>query len=374
MNRPPAAAARSDTATSGIDSAATGARIPSAMRLLAEWVAAGECLGGQLFVWRDGAVLADAAVGSSEPGRAASAADVARYYCAVKPLTACCLARAADAGECDLDAPAGRYLPGFDPHDRAAVSLRTLLNHSSGMPDSMSSPYKVDFRAMAARASSTQLPAMYWYRDGRYNDFVSWCLLAVAVERITGEEFGTAVRTMLDDTRDRPDIRMAHPEPDRFTRCHQLVGGQFEAVPDAADDVLFGTVNPAHGGFGSARDLGLFYAELVRCLTGSGTMLSRERSRELTRPDTTVEFGPGLGRLRYGLGFTVDADRDALGTGWGPATFGHGGFVSRYRVVHGFADPDLRTAVAIRLFSVGARNNWRMSRLGSALRTDLGST
>jgi hypothetical protein len=53
-------------------------------------------------------------------------------------------------------------------------------------------------------------------------------------------------------------------------------------------------------------------------------------------------------------------------------SLGHAGYVGRYRVVHGFADLQHRVAVAIRLFGVGAKNNWRFHRLGSALWSDLG--
>lgn len=351
----------------------SGTRLPSTQRLLAGWIEDGDCLGGQVFAWRDGQVLADFALGSSQPGRAAATGDVARYYCAVKPLTACCLALAAQAGECGLDDPVSRYLRGYDAPDRASVSLRGLLEHSSGMPDAPLDPYRSGFRDVAGRMGAMALPGYAWYPKPRYNDYVSWCILAAAVERIYGTDFPTVVQRLLGavEVAQRPDIRMSHPDPERFAGCHQLTAGAFVPVPDAGADLLFSTVNPAHGGFGSARDLGLFYAELLRCLTGTGTMLSREGVREITRPHRVVEFGFGMGRLHFGLGFVVDPARDALGTGWSPATFGHAGFVSRYRVVHGFADPHRRLAVAIRLYSVGARNNWRFHKLGTALRADL---
>ncbi len=350
-----------------------GVRIPSAAGLLGSWIEDGGCLGGQLFVWQDGEIVADLALGSSRPGRVASTADVARYYCAIKPLTACCLARAADEGKCELDDPVSRYLPGYDAPDRAGVTLRGLLNHSSGLPDGPFDPYRVSFRDIAAKLATVPLPPYLWSREPRYNDVVSWCVLAAVVERVYGEDFTAVARRLFDGVAagQRPDIRMTDPDPDLIVPCHQWSAGAFRTIRGVPDEALLTTANPAHGGFGSARDLGLFYAELVRCATGSGTMLTRDRAREICRAQSVVEFGLGVGRMSCGLGFVVDPNRDAIGAGWGPATFGHAGFVSRYRVVHGFADPDRRLAVAVRLFSVGARNNWRFHKLGSALHADL---
>src|SRR4051812_1642128 len=88
-------------------------RIPESLALVEGWVAAGECLGAQLFVWRDGQVLADIAVGRSGLSRDASPHDVAQLYCAVKPVTVCCLARAVETGAADFDDPVSRYLPEF---------------------------------------------------------------------------------------------------------------------------------------------------------------------------------------------------------------------------------------------------------------------
>jgi hypothetical protein len=42
--------------------------------------------------------------------------------------------------------------------------------------------------------------------------------------------------------------------------------------------------------------------------------------------------------------------------------------------VSGFADVEQRVAVAIQLYSTGAKNNWRFRALGSALSADLGLT
>jgi CubicO group peptidase (beta-lactamase class C family) len=349
----------------------TAAEVPATVALLRHWVEAGECLGGQVFVWRDGWVLADLAVGQSGPARAASAGDVARYYCAFKPVTALCFARAVDAGEVDLDDPVGRYLPGFDLPDRAAMSLRNLLNHTSGMVDSPASPYRAGYREMAALMASRPLAPHVWYRAPRYNDRVSWDVLAAVIERIYARDFAEVVEQLVSAVPELAALRVRDPDRARYARCHRLTGGRFEPVDEAPDAKVFGTVNPAHGGFGTARDLGSLYAEIVECADGRGTLLGQRSAREFTSRHSVIEFGLGMGQRSYGLGFVVDVREDGIGGSWSTNSFGHAGYVSRYRVVHGFADPVHRIAVGLRLFSVGAKNNWRFHKLGAALSADL---
>jgi D-alanyl-D-alanine carboxypeptidase len=76
--------------------------------------------------------------------------DVAfRIASVTKTMTATALLALADQGHCRLDDPTGRYLPGevvdrFRDHTgrayAAAITLRQLLDHTSGLPNSSPSP------------------------------------------------------------------------------------------------------------------------------------------------------------------------------------------------------------------------------------------
>jgi CubicO group peptidase (beta-lactamase class C family) len=346
-------------------------RLPTVRALLRGWVDAGDCLGGQVFVWHGGRVLADLAVGHSGPAQPASPEDVARLYCAVKPVTACCLARVVEAGEASFDDPASRFLPDFTPGGRAAITLRQLLNHTSGMTDAFLDPYQHGFDKLVAVACTWRLPDSAWFREPHYNDLLAWDVLAAVVERIYGQRFADVVDRVVARPAELPGLRMTGPDPARYRRCYKVGRGCFPAVPEPAEDVLFGTVNPAHGGFGGARDLGLLYAELVRCAAGGGRMLGAAYAREITREQSRIDFGLNLGQRACGLGFMTGVRGDGIGGGWSERSFGHAGYVGGYRVVHAFGDVDNRVAVAIRLFSVGAKNNWRFHRLGGAVWADL---
>lgn len=348
------------------------ATIPTTVALLRRWAEEGGCLGGQVFVWRDGQVVADVAVGRDGSGRAASGDDVGRLYCAVKPVTSCCLARAVEAGEASFDDPVCRFVPELGSGRLARTTLRQLLAHASGLPDPPYDLYAVDFRETVARAATVELPAFYWFGEPRYNDTSAWNILAVVVERISGADFVDVVRRVVVEPAGLPSLRMVDPPPARYAPCAVVGhGGEFAPVAEPTPDVLFGHTNPAHGGFGAARDLGLLYVELLRCATGAGTMLCPAAARELTRPHGRVLLAPGFGHRTVGLGLFVNMSEDGFGGGWSRRSFGHPGLAGRYRVVYAFADPEHRVVVAIRLYSAGAKNNWRFQRLGAALWSDL---
>ena len=62
------------------------------------------------------------------------------WWSMTKIVTAIAVLQLSERGQLDLDAPVADYLPWFDVQygsGRAAVTVRHLLNHSSGLPDPM---------------------------------------------------------------------------------------------------------------------------------------------------------------------------------------------------------------------------------------------
>lgn len=237
--------------------------------------------------------------------------------------------------------------------------LRQLLSHTSGMSDAFLDPYQHGFDKLVSIASTWQLPDETWFREPRYNDLLAWDVLAAVVQRIYGRDFTDVVADSILRPVNLGGLRMTDPDPARYRCCYKVTSTGFSAVAEPAEEVLFGTLNPASGGFGAARDLGLFYAELVRCADGNGTLLDAPILREIARTQSRVDFGFGRERRTCGLGFVTGVRADGIGGGWSERSLGHARYVGRYRVVHGFADLEHRVAIATRLFSVGAKNNWR---------------
>jgi CubicO group peptidase (beta-lactamase class C family) len=348
--------------------------MPRAKRLLGGWVEAGECLGAQIYAAIDGHAMADFAVGYSAPGRQATCDDVARLWCAVKPLTACCLARAVESGEASFDDTVSRFLPEFTAQRRAAITLRQLLSHTSGMFDHGTVLTRRGFHDVARIATRYNAPEHAWYREPRYNDLLSWSVLGVVVERIYGRAFADVVRDVIARPLGLDSLSMLQPDPSQYAPTYVIRGGKFTALPEMSDAVNADMVSPANGGYATMRDLGRLYTELTRCAVGRGILLTQRTTAQLITQHGVIGFG-GWNELRaYGLGFLLDINTDAMGGEWSSSTFGHSGCVGSARVIYAFGDVINDAAIAIRLFSVGAKNTWRFRQLSEAIWRDLWGT
>jgi CubicO group peptidase (beta-lactamase class C family) len=342
----------------------------TAAELLGRWVSDGDCLGGQLFAWRDGRVEVDAALGRTGDGGPASTEDVVRLYCAVKPITAVALLAAAEKGLLSLDDRVGSHLPGYAELDRHGVTLRKLLSHTSGLMDHGFDLNRRPYGEVASILGRYTFPAASWYHEPSYNDSTSWCILAAVVEKAYQEPLATVARRVVTGPVGLDGLTLTGPDPSRFVAYHSVREGRFTSLENS--DGHLAVVNPAHGGFSSAGQLGRFYAELVRCATGSGRILSQSSILAAVQPIGIVDFGAGLGRKPYGLGFVCDVRQDAVGGEWSLRSFGHAGFIGQYKTILGFGDLSHRTAVAVSLYSVGAKNTWRLRALTRALADELG--
>ncbi len=110
--------------------------------------------------------------------------DLASLTKVVGLTTACLLL--ADEGRLDLDAPVRAYLPEFQGPDKARVTIRQLLTHSSGLP-----AWRPLFKDAATRAGALALvdttPLSVAPGDSFIYSDLGAITLAQVVERIAGE-------------------------------------------------------------------------------------------------------------------------------------------------------------------------------------------
>jgi CubicO group peptidase (beta-lactamase class C family) len=86
---------------------------------------------------RDGALLHAGGFGHAGAGRAATPTTAFGIGSMTKSFTALAVLQLVDAGQVELDAPVQRYLPWFrlaDPKAAARITVRQLLNQTSGLP------------------------------------------------------------------------------------------------------------------------------------------------------------------------------------------------------------------------------------------------
>ncbi len=77
-------------------------------------------------------------------GRPIVTTDVWRWASVSKQITAALVLREVDVGRVSLDAPVSTYLPRFTTGARASITVRQLLQHTSGLPLSFEQPIDSD--------------------------------------------------------------------------------------------------------------------------------------------------------------------------------------------------------------------------------------
>ncbi len=299
-------------------------------------------------------------------GEAASGADLFRIASNSKTFTATAVLLVRDDGRVDLDAPIADFVHDFGiPHDDV-ITVRMLLNHTSGLADHENdTPWLAEQQAAghspeyepqelvdAALAVAPDL--LFAPGQGYHYSNTGYVVLSVIVERITGSPFEDFVRTRII-------------EPFGLTHTYILPGAEMPATPYArgytfapngtsfADSTVMNESWDvgAGGMISTVCDL----ASFVRLLFG-GQILSA---------DSLAQMETFSAQKNYGLGCHHDP-----GLGWG-----HDGSTDGYNSLMAYEPAD---GVAYAAFVNGTRNDqaWLISlfsRFREAARTfkrDLG--
>ncbi|MGW5673584.1 serine hydrolase domain-containing protein [Streptomyces sp. NPDC003860] len=243
-------------------------------------------------------------------GRAMHATDRFRIGSITKTFTAVTALQLADEGLLSLDASVERYLPGLvrgHGYDGRTITVRQLLQHTSGLPDHSDALADADVswlrrhhfapRELVELALREPRPTSPWHYST-----TNYVLVGLVIEEVTGRPAETEVTRRvieplgLRDTHwpgSSPTIRGPH------SRSYFTVR---EGGADGAWVRVDGTTwNTSAGGVGgalvsTAADVNAFFAALL-----GGRLLSPERLAEMR---TTVAGDPNrLGpEGRYGLG------------------------------------------------------------------------
>ena len=117
------------------------ARLARALSRLDAWVADGRSPGVAAVVARHGQVVGRHFAGLADPvgdsARKVGARTVFPLGSISKPVTAVAFMRLVEAGEVLLDDPVARFVPEFGRLGKESIKVRHLLNHTSGLPDSL---------------------------------------------------------------------------------------------------------------------------------------------------------------------------------------------------------------------------------------------
>ncbi|CAL9495833.1 D-alanyl-D-alanine carboxypeptidase [Actinosynnema sp. ALI-1.44] len=247
-------------------------------------------------------------------------------------------------GALGLDDPVERHLPGVirgNGHDGAAITVRHLLQHTSGLPEYHAvlpgggregfERHRFDHYepARLVALALSRPPDFAPGADWRYSN-TGYVVAGMVVEAVTGNGWRTEVERRiirplrLTDTRvPADDHRLPHPH----ARAYQ----QWEFGGELSDTTEFNpTVSDAAGAITSTtRDVSRFFRALV-----GGELLKPAQQAELVR---TVPAGGGLA---YGLGLY----RKPLSCGG--SYYDHGGNTAGV-ISRGGVSPDGRRSITL---------------------------
>ncbi|MFI1714249.1 serine hydrolase domain-containing protein [Streptomyces litmocidini] len=289
----------------------------------------------------------DAAVADGVPGAVAQARDGRdrwtgtagerkgddryRVGSITKTFTATVLLQLQAEGRLDLDDPIEKWLPGVvrgNGHDGRKITVRQLLNHTSGIYSYTSDPAfqeKVFGPGFLEHRYDTwtprQLVSVAMAHRPDFEPGASWnysntnfVLAGMVIEKVTGRPYGKAVENrIIKPLKLRattvPGTRSAMPEPSSpaYSKLSRDVNAPVHEVSD---------LNPSIAGaageiISDSRDLQTFYSALLK-----GRLLTKGGLKEMT---TTVAMSPELPNLGYGLGLMKEE------LSCGVEVWGHGG-------------------------------------------------
>ena len=204
-----------------------------------------------------------------------------------------------------LDDPVARYLPGLLRDDSSRITVRQLLNHTSGLADTGSLPAVRDARDTGAIAPRTQVrladaePRRFAPGAGRAYTNTGYLVLGLLIERLTGHDLGQVLAARL------------------FRPLH-LTATSFEPQPGIPAGIAHGyrpgfgvgavDVTESVGGgawaggaiVSTAGDVARFYAALLSGRVLPATLLAQMRTT-VTPAQPGYGNGYGLGLMRFDL-------------------------------------------------------------------------
>ncbi|WP_432094486.1 serine hydrolase domain-containing protein [Streptomyces sp. bgisy100] len=218
-----------------------------------------------------------------------------------KAMTATVILQLADEGRLTLDDPVARHLPGLLPYSEP-ITLRQLLNHTSGIPDYFDRLYPTGSDAELEKNRHRHVTPRELVRsvtgkplEGRgsfrYSN-TNYVLLGLVAEQVTGHPFGRELT--------RRVFRPAGMKDTSYPMVSPLLGGpHVRGYRQAGNGRLVDTTvytpsvwGAAAGVVSTSHDVNRFFRAL-----SNGTLLSPARLRDMR---TLNDAGYGLGVMGGG--------------------------------------------------------------------------
>lgn len=222
-----------------------------------------------------------------------------------KSFTALAIMQLVESGQLGLDDPVSRHLPAFGNGAASGVTLRQLLNHTSGFSTVQGNSHHgdADFRPAGLIEYAEQLaavapvhePGVIWeYSNANYH------ILGAVIEQTSGRSYADYIEDRIFEPigMSNSSARIDTDFPTVATGHRPWFGG-VRAITDGGTGSRIDA--PVGGIVSSARDMGLY---LSMWLSGEDDILSASAKASMMVPSSPASPA-------YGLGWSIDP---ALGT------------------------------------------------------------
>ena len=236
----------------------------------------------------------------------------------------------------NLEMRVGEILPGMRGEEKGALTLRLLLSHSSGLPDTR--PYYQIIQEEEKRSPGFlgspkakerifrlvhEEPLVYLPGTKQMYSDLGFILLGEIVERVTGEGLDQFCRREVFDRFGMPatgfrPLSGVQQRLEKIAATEQcpwrgkILRGE---VQDDNSYVMGGVAGHA-GLFSTASDVGRFAMMILAAWHGEGAYLNPERVREFTARQSP----------EWGLGWMMRSEPSSSGRFFSDASFGHLGY------------------------------------------------
>ncbi|MGE5608043.1 MAG: serine hydrolase domain-containing protein [Bacillota bacterium] len=363
--------------------------IPTTIARIEQGIADGMHLGAQLYISRNGQVVADQGIGEARPGEPMTPDHLSLWLSSTKPIAAVAIAQLWERGKLDLDDPVARYIPEFGVRGKEHVTLRHVLTHTGGFRGIAGTWTIRPWDQVIAHICRSALePDWVPGHKAGYHVASGWFILGEVIRRIDTRPFDRYVREEIFLPLGMRDCWIGMPV-EQYQTYGRRLAPMYVASEDGLDDEYAGNTQegitrcrPGANGRGPIRELGRFYEMML-----NRGRLPGSQPTQILRPQTvealTARHRVGLYDhtfkhvLDWCLGFIPNNNYLGVETvpyGFGPhvsmRTFGHSGHQSSTA----FADPEYNLVVALAFNGMPgeARHDQRIRAVLPAIYEDLG--
>ena len=227
-----------------------------------------------------------------------------------------------EEGKLDLDRAVVSYLPEYNAPDKAAITVRMLLTHASGIKSNFPLWKEAKGREQYF-AGMVNFPLVR--EPGSAVEYTDWnmVLMQFIIERLTGQTLDQFVQARIFGPLGMRDTRYTPPESLKPriapTETEDFRGGQVWGVVHDETAWVLGGVSGNAGLFSSARDLAVF----VQMLLNGGSYGEVQLIRPTTVARWTARQRPDASRA---LGWDTPSPNSSAGRFFSLRSFGHTGF------------------------------------------------